>query len=146
MCFKKNSFIGYIDTIPLTLKKGTTRKFLKLYSIQNLGVCYLRLMYWTARLKNGNINKGQNLSVLIKDHAATQKAIRWCWKVKWCFKAKIRSVEIQNAPVGKDELKSIDVSLDRVDNQIQKSKIINPLPGTVLTKLGRTQWRITTFW
>src|SRR5690606_13065380 len=45
----------------------------------------------------------------------------------------IRSVEIQNAPVV-NELKSIDVQLKQIEDQIEKCKIVNPITGTVLTK------------
>lgn len=59
------------------------------------------------------------------------------------IKNQIRSVEIQNAPVV-NELKSIDVQLKQIDDQIQKSKIINPENGTVLTKYAEPN-EITAF-
>src|SRR5690606_12025022 len=43
----------------------------------------------------------------------------------------IRSIEIQNAPTI-NELKTIDVRLKQIDDQINKSKIVNPVNGTVL--------------
>ena len=45
----------------------------------------------------------------------------------------IKSVETQNAPIV-NEVKSIDVQIEKIDDQIQKSKIINPIKGTVLAK------------
>ena len=45
----------------------------------------------------------------------------------------IRSVETQNAPIV-NELKSIDVQIAKMEDQIQKSKISNPIKGTVLVK------------
>jgi HlyD family secretion protein len=59
------------------------------------------------------------------------------------IKSQIRSVEIQNAPVV-NELKSVDVQLKQINDQIQKSKIINPLNGTVLTKYAEPN-EITAF-
>lgn len=43
-----------------------------------------------------------------------------------------------------NELKSIDVQLKQIDDQIQKSKIINPINGTVLTKYAEPN-EITAF-
>ncbi|MGC1631468.1 MAG: HlyD family efflux transporter periplasmic adaptor subunit, partial [Gelidibacter sp.] len=43
-----------------------------------------------------------------------------------------------------NELKSIDVELKQIDDQIQKSKIINPIDGTVLSKYAEAN-EITVF-
>ncbi|HZJ35095.1 MAG TPA: HlyD family efflux transporter periplasmic adaptor subunit, partial [Gillisia sp.] len=45
----------------------------------------------------------------------------------------IKSVGTQNAPIV-NEVKSIEVQIKKIEDQIQKSKIINPLKGTVLSK------------
>jgi HlyD family secretion protein len=45
----------------------------------------------------------------------------------------MKSVETQNAPIV-NEVKSIDVQIEKINDQIQKSKIINPIKGTVLSK------------
>ena len=45
----------------------------------------------------------------------------------------IKGVGTQNAPIISD-LKSIDVQIAKINDQIQKSKITNPIKGTVLTK------------
>ena len=45
----------------------------------------------------------------------------------------MKSVGTQNAPIISD-LKSIDVQIEKINDQIQKSKITNPIKGTVLTK------------
>jgi HlyD family secretion protein len=45
----------------------------------------------------------------------------------------IKSVGTQNAPIA-NEAQSIDIQIEKINDQIQKSKIINPIKGTVLAK------------
>ena len=85
-----------------------------------------------AKLKTANINKTR-IENLIKDHAGTQKQLDDINGEIDVIKNQITSIEIQNAPVV-NELKNIDVQLQQLDDQIQKSKITNPIEGTVLTK------------
>tara|TARA_R110000744_G_scaffold366734_1_gene475913 strand:- start:197 stop:1120 length:924 start_codon:yes stop_codon:yes gene_type:complete len=138
---QKEQFIGYIDTIPLTLKREQLEVSKAVVNSKSRGVLS-QINVLNAKVKNGNINKDR-IERLIKDNAATQKQLDDVEGEIDVFKSQIRSVEIQNAPVV-NELKSIDVQLGQIDNQIQKSKIINPLPGTVLTKYAEPN-EITTF-
>ena len=93
-------------------------------------------------MKTANTNK-KRAENLIKDNAGTQKQLDDVLGEMDVIKSQIRSVEIQNAPVV-NELKSIDVQLKQIDDQIQKSKITNPLNGTVLTKYAEPN-EITAF-
>jgi len=95
-----------------------------------------------AKLKTANTNKTR-VQNLIKDNAGTQKQLDDVSGEMDVIRSQIRSIEIQNAPVV-NELKSIDVQLKQIDDQIQKSKIVNPLKGTVLTKYAEPN-EITTF-
>jgi HlyD family secretion protein len=49
------------------------------------------------------------------------------------LKKQIQNVETQNAPIV-NEVKSIDAKVAQIEEQIAKSKITNPIKGTVLTK------------
>jgi HlyD family secretion protein len=93
-------------------------------------------------LKTANTNKARTEN-LIKDNAGTQKQLDDVTGEIDVIKNQIRSVEIQNAPVV-NELKSIDVQLKQIDDQIEKSKIINPINGTVLVKYAEPD-EITSF-
>ena len=53
------------------------------------------------------------------------------------------SVETQNAPIVND-VKSIDVQIEKINDQIEKSKIINPIKGTVLVKYAEAN-EVTAF-
>lgn len=128
---KKNTFLGYIDTIPLSLKKEQLLVSKSVISSKSKGVLS-QISVLNSKLKTANTNKTR-VENLIKDNAGTQKQLDDVTGEIDVIKQQIRSVEIQNAPVV-NELKSIDVQLKQIDDQIQKSKIINPANGTVLTK------------
>ncbi|TXD49270.1 HlyD family secretion protein [Polaribacter sp. IC073] len=136
-----NQFIGYIDTIPLSLKREQLVISKAVISSKSRGVLS-QINVLKAKLKSAKINKTRTEN-LIKDNAGTQKQLDDVTGEMNVIKSQIRSVEIQNAPVV-NELKSMDVQLKQIDDQIQKSKIINPLRGTVLTKYAEPN-EITAF-
>jgi HlyD family secretion protein len=138
---QKEQFIGYIDTIPLALKREQLEVSKAVISSKSKGVLS-QITVLNSKLKTANTNKTR-VENLIKDNAGTQKQLDDITGEIDVIKSQIRSVEIQNAPVV-NELKSIDVQLKQIDDQIQKSKLINPLNGTVLTKYAEPN-EITTF-
>ena len=137
----KDKFIGYIDTIPLALKREQLEVSKAVISSKSKGVLS-QINVLNAQLKTANTNR-ERTENLIKDNAGTQKQLDDVQGQIDVIKNQIRSVEIQNAPVV-NELKSIDVQLKQIDDQIQKSKIINPINGTVLTKYSEPN-EITSF-
>ena len=138
---QKEQFIGYIDTIPLALKREQLEVSKAVIASKSKGVLS-QINVLNAKLKTANTNKTRAEN-LIKDNAGTQKQLDDVLGEMDVIKSQIRSVEIQNAPVV-NELKSIDVQLKQIDDQIQKSKITNPLNGTVLTKYAEPN-EITAF-
>ena len=138
---EKYKLIGYIDTIPLTLKREQLEVSKAVISSKSKGVLS-QINVLNAQLKtaNTNRNRAQNL---IKDNAGTQKQLDDVQGEIDVIKNQIRSIEIQNAPVV-NELKSIDVQLKQIDDQIQKSKLTNPVNGTVLVKYAEPN-EITSF-
>lgn len=138
---ERNQFIGYIDTIPLALKREQLEVSKAVISSKSRGVLS-QINVLNAKLKTANTNKTRTEN-LIKDNAGTQKQLDDVIGEMYVIKSQIRSVEIQNAPVV-NELKSIDVQLKQINDQIQKSKIVNPLNGTVLTKYAEPN-EITAF-
>ncbi|WP_299110368.1 HlyD family efflux transporter periplasmic adaptor subunit [uncultured Winogradskyella sp.] len=128
---QKEQFIGYIDTIQFALKREQLQVSKAVISSKSKGVLS-QISVLNSRLKTANTNK-KRAKNLIKDNAGTQKQLDDVSGEIDVIRNQIRSVEIQNAPVV-NELKSIDVQLKQIDDQIEKSKIINPIKGTVLTK------------
>lgn len=138
---EKSKFVGYIDTIPLALKREQLEVSKAVVSSKSKGVLS-QISVLNAKLKTANTNRTR-IENLIKDNAGTQKQLDDVTGEIDVIKSQIRSVEIQNAPVV-NELKSIDVQLKQIDDQIEKSKIINPINGTVLVKYAEPD-EITSF-
>lgn len=138
---QKEQFIGYIDTIPLALKQEQLEVSKAVISSKSKAVLS-QIAVLNSKLKKANTNKARTEN-LIKDNAGTQKQLDDVTGEIDVIKNQIRSVEIQNAPVV-NELKSIDVQLKQIDDQIEKSKIKNPINGTVLTKYAEPN-EITSF-
>lgn len=130
-----HQLIGYIDTIPLHLKKEQLLVQKDVIKAKSKGVLS-QIDVLQAKLKTANINKNR-VENLIKDNAGTQKQLDDAVGEIDVIKNQIRSVETQNTPVV-NELKSIDVQLQQLKDQIQKSKIINPVNGTVLSKYAES--------
>ena len=125
----KGDYVGFIDTIPLALKREQLIVSKAIIASKSKGVLS-QIDVLNARLKTANTNKTR-IKNLIKDNAGTQKQLDDISGEIEVLKQQIYSIEIQNAPVV-NELKSIDVQLKQIEDQIDKSKITNPIDGTVL--------------
>lgn len=75
-------------------------------------------------------NRIQNM---FAENAATKRQLDEIVGKVSVLNEQIKSVETQNAPII-NEIKSIDVQIEKINDQIEKSKIINPIKGTVLSK------------
>ena len=70
---------------------------------------------------------------MFAENAATKRQLDEIVGKVSVLNEQIKSVETQNAPII-NEIKSIDVQIEKINDQIEKSKIINPIKGTVLSK------------
>jgi len=128
---KNGAIVGYIDTIQLNLKKEQLRVSKNVITSKSRGVLS-QISVLKSQQKTAIISKNR-VENLIKANAGTQKQLDDVEGKIDVIKQRIRSVEIQNAPIV-NELKSIDVQIKQLNDQIQKSKITNPVNGTVLVK------------
>jgi len=128
---KKGSIVGYIDTIQLALKKEQLIVSKNVIASKSRGVLS-QISVLKSQLKTANITRNRTKN-LIKANAGTQKQLDDINGKINVIHQQIRSVEIQNAPIV-NELKSIDVQILQIEDQLQKSKITNPINGTVLIK------------
>jgi len=85
-----------------------------------------------AQLKTAQIEK-KRIQNMFAENAATKRQVDEIDGKVNVILEQIKSVQTQNAPIV-NEVKSIDVQIEKIDYQIQKSKIINPIKGTVLAK------------
>lgn len=127
----KDFFVGYIDTVPLALKRDQLLVSKDVITAKSRGVLS-QINVLNAQLNTAGTNKNR-IDNLIKDKAATQKQLDDITGEINVLKQQIRSIEIQNAPVV-NELKSLDIQIEQIEDQIIKSKIINPVAGTVMVK------------
>jgi HlyD family secretion protein len=137
----KDAFVGYIDTIPLSLKRDQLIASKSVISSKSKGVLS-EINVLNSKLKTAEISKSR-IENLIKDNAGTQKQLDDVNGEIDVIKQQKRSVETQNAPII-NELKSLDVQLQQIEDQIDKSIIINPVNGTVLSKYAEPN-EITSF-
>jgi HlyD family secretion protein len=84
------------------------------------------------QLKTTLIEKNR-IQNMFAENAATKRQVDEIIGKVNVLKEQIQSVETQNAPI-LNEVKSIDVQIEKINDQIEKSKIINPIKGIVLAK------------
>ncbi len=94
------------------------------------------------QLKTTLIEK-MRIENMFAENAATKRQVDEIIGKVNVLKEQIKSVETQNAPIVND-VKSIDVQIEKINDQIEKSKIINPIKGTVLSKYAEAN-EVTTF-
>ena len=94
------------------------------------------------QLKTTLIEK-RRIENMFAENAATKRQVDEIDGKVNVLREQIKSVRTQNAPIT-NEAKSIDVQIQKIEDQIQKSKIINPIKGTVLAKYAEPN-EITAF-
>lgn len=132
----KGNMVGLIDTIDLHLNKqqllanksGITAKSANVLS----QITVLRTQLKTAQSEQDRVSN------MFKNEAATQRQLDEVNGKVDVLKAQIKSVETQNSPII-SELAVIDAQLNRLDEQLSKSIITNPIDGTVLVKYTEEQ-------
>ena len=123
--------VGLVDTIQLYLtkqqliasKSTVSSKSATVLSQKNVLIEQLK----TAQLEKNRIHN------MFAENAATKRQVDEIDGKAKVIEEQIKSVGTQNAPIISD-LKSIDLQIEKINDQIQKSKITNPIKGTVLTK------------
>ena len=127
----KDAQVGYVDTVSLQLKKEMLYSQQDVIKAQSKGVLS-QIAVLQEQIKVIEVNKDR-VEKLLVDGAATQKQLDDINGEILVRQSQIKSVESQNAPVV-SQLKSINAQLDEVQELIEKSKVINPVSGTVLQK------------
>lgn len=128
---KAGNLVGLIDTVQLALSKQellASEKTIRAKSSGTLSqIAVLKEQLHTAELEQTRVHN------MLKDSAATQRQVDQADGQVRTLKQQINSVQAQNAPILK-ELNSVEVQRLKIEDQLKKSKIVNPINGTVLDK------------
>ncbi len=127
----KNAIVGIVDTIQLSLKRD------QLLAAKNTVFSKSRNVLSQREVLKEQLKVAQNdqqrIANLIKEKAATRKQLDDINGQINILQQRMQSVETQNAPIV-NEVKSIEVQVQQIEDQIEKSIIKNPVKGTVLVK------------
>lgn len=125
--------VGYIDTNQLYLKK--------LQLVQQKSTVRTKFKNVSAQIsvlqeqKRVAIREKERIERLLKDNAATGKQLDDINGNIDVINKQISSIDMQNSTTN-EELKGLDVQINQVADQLQKSSITNPVKGTVIIKFA----------
>ncbi|SDL35906.1 HlyD family secretion protein [Kriegella aquimaris] len=128
---EQGTIVGVIDTIQLSLKRNQLLASKNTIFSKSRNVLSQREVL-KEQLRVAT-NDQQRIENLVKANAATTKQLDDINGQIDILKQQMRSVETQNAPIV-NEVKSIEIQIQQIVDQIQKSIIENPVKGTVLVK------------
>jgi HlyD family secretion protein len=138
---KKGLLVGLIDTLQLHYNREQLKASIETVQSKSTSVLS-QINVLNEQLKTAKIEQTR-IQNMYAENAATKRQIDEIdGKVK-VIEKQISSVQSQNAPI-LNEIKSIKVQIEKLDDQIKKSKITNPVDGTVLTKYAEPS-EITAF-
>ena len=128
---KPKNKVGLIDTTQLHFnKQQLIASKSTVYSKSANVLSQIKVLQ--EQLKTAQIEK-KRIQNMFAENAATKRQVDEIDGKVNVIQEQIKSVQTQNAPIV-NEVKSIDVQIEKINDQIQKSKIINPIKGTVLAK------------
>jgi HlyD family secretion protein len=123
--------VGLIDTTQLHFnKQQLIASKSTVYSKSSNVLSQVKVLQ--EQLKTTLIEK-KRIQNMFAENAATKRQVDEIDGKVSVIQEQIKSVQTQNAPIV-NEVKSIDVQIEKINDQIQKSKIVNPIKGTVVAK------------
>ena len=127
----KNQIVGVIDTTQLHLNKLQLLASIETIYSKSTNVLSQRKVL-SEQLKTAKMEQNRILS-MYKESASTKRQVDEIEGKVSVIQEQMNSVGTQNAPI-LNEVKSLEVQIKKIEEQIKKSKIENPVEGTVLTK------------
>ena len=138
---KKGQVVALIDTLQLHFNKEQLK--VSIATVQSKSASVLsQISILNEQLKTAKIEQNRILN-MFNENAATKRQVDEIEGKVNVINKQINSVQTQNAPI-LNEVKSIEVQIAKLEDQIKKSQVINPIDGTILTKYTEAS-EITTF-
>ncbi|KJJ39024.1 HlyD family secretion protein [Aequorivita vladivostokensis] len=128
---EKGTAVGLVDTLQLYLNKQQLLAQKETVASKSGGV-WSQVSVLNEQLQTAKTEQ-ERIQNMFAENAATQRQLDQANSQVDVLKKQIKNVETQNAPIV-NEVKSIDAKVAQIEEQIAKSKITNPIKGTVLTK------------
>jgi HlyD family secretion protein len=136
---KEGQIIGYIDTIQLSLKRDQLLAQIKATQSRKPDV-KSQLDVYREELNQAKMDQ-QRMHNLVKADAATQKQLddanTKVALVQKQMKALQTELDINTTGIN-DEARTLKVQVKQINDQLLKSRIVNKINGTVLTKYAET--------
>ncbi|MET3115556.1 HlyD family secretion protein [Pedobacter sp. CG_S7] len=133
--------VGLIDTSQLNFnKQQLLASKSTVYSKSKNVLSQINVLQ--EQLKTTKLEKVR-IENMFTENAATKRQVDEILGKVNVLREQIKSVETQNSPIV-NEVKSIVVQIEKINDQIEKSKIINPIKGIVLAKYAEAS-EITSF-
>ena len=145
----KDSIVGYIDSVPLELQKAQAEATLNALKEKTINVApqvkLLNDQIGVLKVQlNDAIHEKERTERLIKADAATQKQLDDINTQIAVYQKQIavnqQQIKVQESSTGTQnstilsEYKPLKKSVDQIEDQLKRTKIKNPINGTVLTK------------
>jgi HlyD family secretion protein len=137
----KDVVVGQIDTIQLYLNKQQLTASINTIYSKSANVLSQRSVL-NEQLKTTLIEQ-KRIKNMFDESAATKRQVDEVNGKVGVLQQQIKSVATQNAPII-NEVNSIEVQIEKINDQLKKAKIINPIKGTVLAKYAEPN-EITAF-
>lgn len=132
---KAGEQIGYVDSVQLYLKKRQLEAQIVALTGRKPNIS-LQLAALEEQLKTAE-REQTRVSNLVKADAATPKqlddAVAQVDVIKAQIKAQKSTLDISNEGISNDAT-PLEIQIAQLNDQLEKSKIVNPITGTVLTK------------
>lgn len=132
---KEGQVVGYIDTIPLSLKRAQLWAQIRATASKKPDI-NSQLAVYKEQLKLAQKDQQRTQNLVIAD-AATRKQLDETTTKVAVLEKQIESLEKQlyiNTTTINNEIQIYKAQLDQINDQVAKSKIVNQTCGTVLTK------------
>lgn len=136
-----NTQVGLIDTILLYLSKQQLIASKNTIASKS-GNVLSQTAVLNEQLKTTLIEQ-KRIQNMFAENAATKRQVDEINGKVNVLNEQIKSIKTQEAPIS-NEQKSIDVQIEKINDQIQKCKITSPFQGTVLAKYSEEN-EITNF-